>query len=38
MKFFRGKGGKVIMVVTTLLVGFGLIASTLDFSFLTQAP
>lgn len=38
MKFFRGRGGKFMMVAVTLLVGFGLIASTLDFSFLTQVP
>jgi hypothetical protein len=38
VRFFRGKGGKAIMVAVTLFVGFGLIASTLDFSFLTQTP
>lgn len=30
MKFFRGKGGKVVMVVLVLMVGIGVVASTLS--------
>jgi len=31
MKFFRGKGGKVLMIIMTLLTAIGVIAATLRF-------
>lgn len=33
MKFFRGKGGKVVMVCMSILVLIGILATSVQFTF-----